>query len=400
MICRCTGRPVHWSVYEDTAHFIINRLNHAVNHPSPIHLYLTNIEVDAHKAQELYLTDGPREEFMAPDGGNVENLTCPAARRIYLKCGTPLIVLYDISDEIHNGTRGVFIQKDGEDGLIEVDGVPVTIERRTWASYNRDGKIVETRCQIPLRLFWASTVNKVQGQELSGVCFHSSYEFTGGLIYTALSRVKRAEDLHPSHVKRREQEIVNMNLLPNEPFETNCHCCNRVVSNAQAEREQRGIDNEPDVFEFVANCSDELGEDFQVVFQHQGIREGSDNENVSFFSDPPDDFDYKSFLLSYKENSKLAECDGFAKEKNAVIEDVVTSDRKLSNMRTYIKIVWKIAHSLRKFVRPENVQGTRIRRPEFTKIAQQVWHGNVSKENHLLLKAVFEKEKKNFLKQC
>ena len=366
---------------EDTAHFIINRLNHAVNHPSPIHLYLTNIEADAHNAQELYLTDGPREEFMASDGGNVKNLTCPAAKCIYLKSGAPVIVRYNISDEIHNGTRGVFIEKDGEDALIEVDGVPVRIERRTWASYDRDGKIVGTRCQIPLRLFWASTVNKVQGQELSGVCFHSSYEFTCGLIYTALSRVKRAEDVqvvdfHPSHVKSREQEIVKVNSLPDEPFEANCHCCSCVVSNAQAEREQRGNDNEPDVFEFVANSSNELGEDFEVVFQHQGIGEGSDNENVSFFSDPPDDFDYKSFLLSDKENLKLADCDGFAKDKNAVIEHVVTSDRKLSNMRTYIEIVWKkIADSLKKFVRPENAQGTRIRRPQFAKIAQQVWHG-------------------------
>ena len=108
------------------------------------------------------------QEFTAADSGNEENLTCPAPKHIYLTPGSPAIVFYNISDEIHNDTRGIFVEKGREDALIEIDGALMTINR-TWASYDRVGKIVAIRCQIPLRLFWAPTVNKVQGQELSGV---------------------------------------------------------------------------------------------------------------------------------------------------------------------------------------------------------------------------------------
>ena len=60
------------------------------------------------------------------------------------------------------------------------------------ARYKAKGRIIGTGSQIPLKLFWATTVNKAQVKELDGVGFHSSYEFTGGLIYTGLSPVKKA----------------------------------------------------------------------------------------------------------------------------------------------------------------------------------------------------------------
>ena len=83
------------------------------------------------------------------------------------------------------------------------------------------------------------------------------------------------------------------------------------MSKVQIEIEQ-SIEIE-DVFEFASNSSDELGEEFKMEFQDQGIDERNDdltglltarmNDTESFFSEPPDDFDYKAFLLSYKENS-------------------------------------------------------------------------------------------------
>ena len=48
---------------------------------------------------------------------------------------------------------------------------------------------------------------------------------------------------------------------------------------------------------------------------------------------------------------------------------------------------------------PQNAQGTRIGRPEFTKIAQEVWQRSPSRENHLLLKAVFDKREEEILSE-
>lgn len=122
-----------------------------------------------------------------------------------LKAIAPVVVVYNISENIQNGTRTTFLAKDGDETLFEINGVAVKIKLKTWSSCNAEGRIIGTTSHIPLKLYWATTLNKVQRQKLDGVCVYSSYEFTGGLIYTALSRVKKASDFEtfdfqPSHV--------------------------------------------------------------------------------------------------------------------------------------------------------------------------------------------------------
>lgn len=332
----------------------------------------------------------------------MENINCPTAKRMYFKAGAPVIVVYNISKVIRNSPKATFIDKDGEDALVKINGASIRIRRATWASYDQEGRIIGTRCQIPLRLFWASMINKMQGQELEAVCLHSAFDFTGGLIYTALSRVRRPEDIqvvdfHPSHVKGRNHKIERVNSLPEEPFTADCSCCKLIVADAHDVNEG-GTEEIEDVVEFVSDSADELGEMFRdmpvepqisedVVGSLNGLLERVDDTEC-FFGDPSEDFDYKAFVLSYKDNSKLAEVDGFAKEKNEVIEQVVSCESKLKKITTYIHILWKnTAQNLRKYI-PENIQEARISRAEFTKISQEVWRSNASAENHLMLKCV------------
>lgn len=62
----------------------------------------------------------------------------------------------------------------------------------------------------------------------------------------------------------------------------------------------------------------------------------------------------------------------------------------MRNAETYIKIIWKTtSNKLKRFVK-ENVQDTRISRAQFTKITQEVWQSNASKQNHVMLKSLFE----------
>lgn len=99
---------------------------------------------------------------------------------MYFKAGAPVLVVYNISESIHNGTRATFLAKDGDDALVEIDSGTVRIKRKTWSSYNAEGRIIGVRSQILLKLFWTTTVNKAQGQELDGVCFHSPYAIQYG----------------------------------------------------------------------------------------------------------------------------------------------------------------------------------------------------------------------------
>lgn len=53
---------------------------------------------------------------------------------------------------------------------------------------------------------------------------HSDYEFTGGMLYVALSRVRSHDDVHvigfcKDHIKSREVELAEIRELRNDSFE-------------------------------------------------------------------------------------------------------------------------------------------------------------------------------------
>ncbi len=411
---------LRYGICSDTTADMIKSLNRPTATPNPLHLYLTNIEADAHNAEQLHIMDGLRQEFVASDWGNVEKIQSPIGKRIYFKPGAPVIIVYNISEEIHNGTRATFIGKDGDDALVEIEGAKMKIRRATWTNYNQEGQIIGSRCQIPMKLFWASTVNKVQGQELEAVCFHSSYEFTGGLIYTALSRVKKSEDVEvrdfiPSHVKSRNTEIEKMSSLHSEPFESDCSCCTPIVapeSQGPHHLEESQTNEVTDVIEHVAGDSEEL-ESMTRSFMDASSSSVSDgtgeelfdldllldsyDDNNCFASDPPEDFDFKELLMSFKDTSRFAESAGFAQEKNALIDELIACESKMKKATTYITILWKTtSRKLQKFVK-ENVHDTRISRVQFTKITQDVWRSNASKENHMMLRSLFQLDVKDRL---
>ncbi len=101
------------------------------------------------------------------------------------------MIIFNINNFLHNGTICKFSKKFDEDNcLVEKDGGTFKVDRRTWQNVDKTGKIIGSRSQIPLNLFWSSTIHKVQGLELQSAVMHSGYEFVGGLLYTALSRVK------------------------------------------------------------------------------------------------------------------------------------------------------------------------------------------------------------------
>ena len=63
---------------------------------------------------------------------------------------------------------------------------------------------------------------------MNKVVVHSSYEFTGGLLYTAFSRVKSCNDIQavgfsPNHLQSREEEIRQLEgALPAGNFDNSC----------------------------------------------------------------------------------------------------------------------------------------------------------------------------------
>ena len=239
-----------------------------------IHLYFTNLLVDAHNVSRLDLLPGDRASFTATDTGNLQGLDCPAPSLSYFKPGAPIIILYNISANIHNGTRGFFVRKLSDDtAVIRVGEGEHVIHNVSWLNVDDDGHSIGSRSQMPLKLHWAARVHKAQGLTLDKVIIHSSYEFSGGLLYTALSRVKSIDDVQVlgfrrEHVSKQDNMLNAISELPQINLK-NCPCFRDV--NWQAIEDVQALEHDisdEDLLKIVQGMFDETGAGDQFISIH------------------------------------------------------------------------------------------------------------------------------------
>lgn len=154
---------------------------------------------------------GDKYDYSAIVDGQVSNDDKPAPQKLTLKCGAHVIMLINTSDYC-NGSRATItdLHEDMITVKISETGALVDVPYYTWAVEKyvvreREGKkkIVKeqigTYSQLPVRLGYAITLHKSQGQTLNKVIFDigevGSEIFTFGQFYVGISRIKSIEGL-------------------------------------------------------------------------------------------------------------------------------------------------------------------------------------------------------------
>ncbi len=123
--------------------------------------------------------------------------------KLRLKVGCPVMVLRNLfpAEGICNGTRGVVMKMSTlviEIELMseEVRGKKVFIPRITLTPAETQVPFKLERRQFPLKLCFAMTINKSQGQSVTYIRIDmESSVFTHGQFYVAISRVRSVENI-------------------------------------------------------------------------------------------------------------------------------------------------------------------------------------------------------------
>lgn len=163
----------------------------------------TNRLASARNKQRLAQLDTPEHRSDAIRTGDLSTLDEPADPRLHLKVGAQVMMLTnDPGDRWVNGTLGQ-IEHLGTDDAGELsvlvaftDGSAAEVGRHVWEATRPmvDGgtlrhEVVGTFTQLPMRLAWAITIHKSQGQTLDRVLVDlTGGTFSAGQVYVALSR--------------------------------------------------------------------------------------------------------------------------------------------------------------------------------------------------------------------
>ncbi len=215
-------------------------------HDDVIRLATINASVNSVNSTRMARIDAPAKRFDAVFSAADEKAfgrTLPADPILELKVGAQVMFIKNDDSSTKkgptgpikrwvNGTIGHVVELPSSCGVIvEVDGERLEVGRSTWEKvrYEIDeqfdeesGRVKEVLIavplaefqQIPLRLAWAVTVHKSQGQTYDEVVIDMGRgAFSPGQTYVALSRVRSLDGLYLTRAIRMTDVMVDQDVL-------------------------------------------------------------------------------------------------------------------------------------------------------------------------------------------
>lgn len=222
-------------------------------------LFTHNADVDRINEEKLRALPGSAVSFSMEGTGApviIESLKrgCLSPETLSLK--EKAVVMFTKNNPIAgymNGTLGMVtgFEPGTKYPIIETrDGRSITVSPQEWA-VEEGGKIRAKISQIPLRLAWAITIHKSQGQSLDAAAIDLSKAFEYGQGYVALSRLRSLDGLHllgwhehalavhPT-VRRQDEEFRTASAQAREAFRELTEAGERKVMEEQFIRAMGG----------------------------------------------------------------------------------------------------------------------------------------------------------------
>lgn len=201
-------------------------LNEAGERPAPegdiITLATTNERVTSINATALAKLGGEVKKAEANIDGEFPTGWFPADESLSLKVGAQVMFLRNDSDQRWvNGTIGQ-VTRIGKTVHVDVDGEEHEVLPAVWERYRYDydqetktltREVIAEFTQFPLRLAWAVTIHKSQGQTYQRAIIDlGSRAFAAGQTYVALSRITSLDGLFLTRGLRPSDIIVDADV--------------------------------------------------------------------------------------------------------------------------------------------------------------------------------------------
>lgn len=190
----------------------------------PVAITFTNNKAAAINAQRLQQLPSEEKVYEAQIEGEWKDSEYPTPATIALRIGAQVMVTRNIQGDdgfISNGAIGEVLEFTNDGPMVQLrDGREVVITATEWkkkayAYDEKEDKLDEADAgsftQIPVKLAWAITAHKSQGQTIGSACVLEleSQSRTHGQAYVALSRVRSFDDLYLRRALRADDLVVN-----------------------------------------------------------------------------------------------------------------------------------------------------------------------------------------------
>ena len=285
------------------------------------------------------------------------NINWPGYRVLQLKKGCRVMLISNKSDQLRNGSIGVFEKVTNEALLVSFEGVGVVeVKRETWVKRDHAGVAVGSVRQFPLIPAYAVTCHKSQGLTLPAAVIHCSNEYVPGLIYVAVSRVKSIDCVQLLNFNANQllppSNVIQLCSTNNikEPC-TDLTCCSQqecldekcfAVTDRFSEHDDANDDQlyfPINMFDgLVSSCFEESDNpDKQVPVELIEIYEHLDDVNSNNALPSPECVrKLKEFLVHEKQDQPLS---SFFLEQNAAIEGLLKEEND-TKLNALISIIW------------------------------------------------------------
>ncbi len=189
-------------------------------HEGTITITATNQRATDINYSKLDLIDDVDKAYSAIIHGDFTEDLYPTEKYLVLKIGAQVMFNRNDTDKRWvNGTIGIVTDLAKDWVEVRVGVAKVRVERETWEhyiyEYDEDlGKTVQhvsgEFCQIPLKLAWAVTIHKSQGQTYNSCVIDLGYgAFVAGQTYVAFSRCRTLTGIQLAKALRSKDIIAD-----------------------------------------------------------------------------------------------------------------------------------------------------------------------------------------------